>query len=242
MKEFVIETRVPMRCAHYSQLAFSREFDDFVMQRYGVASLDEHVDDSVISRAALDARAQANHAGAEWAAWRSAAGASATATVADLLADACSAPNDVDASHVTARRFRVTPRSAVASALSWALWMAGAKGGVHYDAVQFRVAPLGCGTPHVRSFLSAEALPAFAVEVYTTFEEAGVDETLQRVRLAVTTGSTTFDGAVGALLNALVAPDFARMADAAAAWQRGDGGAGGDGGDGGDGGERAPRA
>jgi hypothetical protein len=204
MREFEFATRVALPRATYARFAFTPAFDDFVMRQHGLATLAEHAPGDVA--AALDVRVCGRHCDDEWRAWRRTAGVGDAAPAALL---ALAAP----------RRFRVTPRSAVAAALALVL-RSTEDAGVHYDALQFRFEGGGDAVPHVRFFLSARALPALAVEGAVHFFEVDGDATatLQRVRLAFTTGSWLLDCAATPLLQRMIAPDFERMAAAALEW------------------------
>lgn len=229
MNSVEIDTRIPLAPAAYAELAFTPAFDAFTLARTQSATLREHgTDGESCPIEPLVAALVRAHCAPQWAQWGASvriapdycAGALLARLGGSVSSDAPIAGHDVGV-----RVFRVTPASRVAAALGWVLAAAGTGAGVHYDAVQFRFTPRPellradpGALPFVRFFMRAEALPALAVEGVATFAPDGTTGTLQRVRLAATSNSWLLDRAFAPLLDTLVRPDFAAMADAAAAW------------------------
>ena len=209
MREFVIETRVPMAARRYAALAFTPAFDLEAMR--DVARVQEHGAAEAAWRDRVLAHVATHHATPELHAWRESVRAPRAAE--SVLVMLAGAPGDAPPS---TRFFRVTPVSRVVSMLAWALWHAGvAPDGVHYDAAQWRCAD-STAIASLRFVLTAEALPSLVVEGCVHFEEESAHWTLQRVHLAVTTGSWMLDAAVAPFVSSVVGPDFERMASAAA--------------------------
>ena len=236
MHQFVFDVVVPAPMRAYCNVAFTAEFDAFILREFGLGALEEHAPSSARGRA-LDADVSATFVADAWRDWR--AQVAATQSVAGALRPDFSRTQPPVAPYLrvhdaetvattTTRKFRLRPASRIVSFLKSALyWLGYGEDVVHYDAVQVRQSDAAGeegarSPPTVRFFLRSESVGGFAVEGVTTFHavEGADDKTLQRVHIAVVTGSRILDLAVSPFIEGALRPEFARMAEAVERWRQ----------------------